>query len=145
WFTLRDPRTFQSSSAVADAPTLSQMSSSLWTNATFRSLLLCFAVISFFGYGIAKWQPAFFVRSYDLKTGELGTWLAIIHGVAGFAGVYLGGELATRRAAQDERLQLAAMALLFAGLGLLSSLIYLVQSLYAALALMGIAAFGGSM
>lgn len=145
WLTLREPRAATVTPPGTPQPSLRQVSSALWANETFRRLLFCFAVITFFGYGIAKWQPAFFVRAYGLKSGELGTWLAVIHGVSGFLGVYLGGELASRFASQNERLQLAAMGVLCAGLGVLSSFIYLVRDMHAALALLGITAFGGSM
>jgi MFS transporter, Spinster family, sphingosine-1-phosphate transporter len=148
WFTLKEPRTANDASPAGLAmasPGLWQVVTTLWANATFRDVLLCFSVITFFGYGIAKWQPAFFVRSYGLNTGELGTWLAAIHGVGGFIGIYLGGTLASRYAARNERLQLAAMGLLCAGLAVLTSLIYLARSFPMALAFMGLAAVGGSM
>jgi predicted MFS family arabinose efflux permease len=144
-FTLKEPREAAAAKPGTPQTSFPHVISALWRNETFRRLLFCFAVITFFGYGIAKWQPAFFIRAYGLKTGELGTWLAVIHGVAGFLGVYLGGELASRFASQNERLQLAAMGLLCAALGVLSSFIYLMRDMHVALAILGITAFGGSM
>jgi hypothetical protein len=52
-------------------------------NRTFRHLLICFSVVSFFGNGILQWQRAFFIRSYGLATGVLGTWFSMIYGVFG--------------------------------------------------------------
>jgi len=56
-------------------PSLKEVCVTLWVNTTFRHLLFCFTVVYFFGYGIGQWQPAFFIRSYGLETGnwELGS------------------------------------------------------------------------
>ncbi len=124
-------------------PSLREVLATLWRNQTFRSLLLSLCVLSFFVSGILQWQPAFFVRSFHLETGELGTWFAIIYGGASFAGTYWGGELASRRAAQNEPLQLRAMALLIASIGLLSTLLYLSYNRYVAFGLLGLGVLGG--
>ena len=95
WFTLREPRRGDQRrmSPTIAATSLSlclrlqrcrrrtglkEVCVTLWANTTFRHLLLGFSVPSFFGYGIGQWQPAFFIRSYGLQTGELGTWFAVI-------------------------------------------------------------------
>jgi len=110
----------------------------LWANRTFRHLLFCFSVVSFFGYGIAQWLPAFFIRSFGLKTGELGTWFAVIYGLGGMAGMYLGGAWASRRAARNERLQLKALALVVSCFGVISALAYLSPGPYLAFGLLGV-------
>jgi len=51
-----------------------------------------------------------------MRTGELGTWFAIIYGLGGMLGTYLGGAWASRRAANNEALQLKVLALVVAGL-----------------------------
>lgn len=154
WFTLREPRRLKPTLAVASParpeatalppaqPSLKEVCLTLWANTTFRHLLICFSVCSFFAYGISQWQPAFFIRSYGLKTGELGTWLAVIYGFGGMVGTYLGGELASRHAANDERSQLKAMAIAVASFGLLSIFIYLSSNQYLAFALLGLASVG---
>lgn len=159
WFTLEEPRSrhratkgtgediatspFVSADAVTDNPSIKEVFVTLWANITFRHLLLCFAVATFFSYGIWQWAPAFFIRSYGFQTGELGTWFAATWGVAGLLGVYLGGELASRHAAQNESLQLKAMALVYAVLTVVSAFIYLSSNRYLAFALMALAAVGG--
>ena len=60
-------------------PSLKEVWVTLWANTAFRHLLLSFAVSSFFSHGIVQWKPAFFIRSYGLETGELGTWFAVIY------------------------------------------------------------------
>lgn len=116
----------------------------LWRNATFRHLTLYFSVVAFFGYGISQWKPAFFVRSYGLLTGEVGTWFAICYGFAGIVGSYLGGTWASRYAAGNERLQLKAMAAATCGFALVSIWIYIVPSYYVAFALMSLASIGNA-
>ena len=163
WWTLREPRRESRAAHVvkgtdlgadgnrgdgsnpARHPRLKEVCVDLWANRTFRRLLACFSVVSFFGYGIMQWQPAFLIRSYGLKTGELGTWLSLIYGVGGLAGTYVGGELATRQGANNERAQLLAMAGVYAAFGLLSAWMYLTHSRYLAFGLMAIGAFGGAM
>jgi MFS family permease len=152
WFTLKEPRIGKPPSApvtrtAAQAltqPTLGQACVALWANRTFRDLLFCFAVSSFFGAGIGQWLPAFFIRSYQLHTGDLGTWFAVIWGLGGVVGVSLGGEWASRHARNNERLQLKAAALMMCGVGVLSALTYLSPDHYLAFGLIGLATVGGS-
>jgi MFS family permease len=114
----------------------------LWANTTFRHVLLCFSVIHFFGSGIGLWQPSFFARSFGLKTGVIGTWFALIWGLGGFVGTYGGGVLASRYAANNERLQLRAMAAIYCIFGIVSMFIYLARNPFVAFGFMGLAAVG---
>jgi len=157
WFTLREPRraksTMRSSQATpalacaqdtssADPPALRTVCKVLWANSTFRHVVLSFAVIYFFGSGIGLWQPAFFIRSFGLQTGEIGTWFAVIWGIGGFVGTYWGGVAASRYAANNERLQLIAMAVMYCAFAVISSFIYLSSNRFVAFGLMGLAAVG---
>ena len=89
----------------------------LWTNRAFRHLLMCVSINYFFGYGINFWQPTFFIRSYGLHTGELGTWFTLIYGIGGALGTWLGGEWASTSARNDERRQLHVAAVAYAAFG----------------------------
>lgn len=154
WLTLKEPRALRQiplavrrNTAAISRPQASvkEVCNTLWANSTFRHLLLNFSVTYFFGYGILQWQPSFFVRSYGLTTGELGSWFALIYGLGGIVGTYLGGELASRYAAHNERRQLNATAAAFAGYGLAISLAYLSHNPYIAFGLMSVGAIGVSM
>lgn len=149
WFTLREPRTMAPETEPeqpAGAPTtgappepessdnLRQVLRVLWTNRTFRHLVYFYSVAVFFNVGIWQWQPAFFVRTFGLKSGELGTWITVIYAVGSILGTYLGGEFASRWAANNERLQLKAMALAYSSLTVVSGLIYLAPNRYWAFA-----------
>jgi predicted MFS family arabinose efflux permease len=123
-------------------PTLGQVASTLWSNRAFRHLLMCFALSSFFGVGIGVWQATFFVRSFGMSTGELGTWFALTSGIGGLIGIYLGGELATRYAAGNERLQLVAIAIAFCVFAFIKALVYVSPTLSVAFAFVAISQVG---
>lgn len=151
WLTVREPRRrglfpateFQVAGNQITETSISDVFLSLWRNITFRHLLLSFCAIHFFGYGILQWQPSFLARSYDLKSGEIGTWFAIIYGLGGAVGTYIGGALASRHAANNERLQLKGMSIVTTVHGVLSMLVYLSTNLYVSLGLLAVACVGG--
>lgn len=146
WLTLKEPRRMQSQLQVAPAPviqpTLRQVASKLSMNRTFMYLLLKFSVISFFANGIFLWLPAFVMRTYGATPAETGMWLALIWGGCGVAGAYLGGALASRYAAGNERLQFRVLACAVGAAGTLSALAYVAPTQHVAFALIGISTFG---
>jgi len=150
FFTLRDPRRMQSdrtndpSAALSDQAPFSRVVRFLWNQPTFRHLLLAYAVASFFAFGILQWQPSFFVRSYGIGTGDLGTWFVVIYGLGGVVGTYAGGVWASRKAANNERLQLRTMALGYCLFGVVSVFIYFARNRYVAFGAMTLTAVGGS-
>jgi len=138
-FTLKDPRPPVGPDALrAKAPKLSHVGRILWANTTTRHLLLFNATSVFFSSAAWIWQPTFLIRSFGLKTGELGVWLAVIYGVGGMLGVYLGGVLASRRAGNNERLQLEVAAFTVVVAGVCAVLIYLMPNYHLALGLMAL-------
>jgi predicted MFS family arabinose efflux permease len=143
--TLREPReSLGSTPSDRLSPTgTGQSELSLWNvgrtlfvNATFRHLLLCMSVLFFFICGILQWQPTFFIRSYGLTSAKIGAWFALLYGVGGGLGSYLGGELASRYAANQERVQLVAIAIAMVVCGLLQSCVYLIPNLHLSLGLL---------
>jgi MFS family permease len=154
WTLLRDPRRTggrratdydRAEEAARRGPSFSQVCVSLWRNRTFRHLLQGFCIVYFFGNGIGQWQAAYFVRSFGLTTGELGSWFTVVYGVSGLVGTYLGGELAARAAARNEPRQLRAMALAYCVYGVLSAGIYLAPTAHWGFVFMGLAMFTGSL
>ena len=87
----------------ADAASLGQILRFMLSLASFRHMAMGAALHSFYGYGAGAFNPAFFVRSHQLTTGEIGTWLAAIGFTGGVLGVYLGGYLSDRIAERDAR------------------------------------------
>lgn len=154
WCVLKEPRlgttpsaiagsTLSTSRSPAESPNFREVASSLWANRTFCHLLLCIAISSFFGYGLLQWEPAFFIRTYGLGTGEVGTWFALIYGVGGLVGTYLGGELASRYAGRNESRQLKAMAFAYSSFGIFSAGIYLAPNQHWAFLCLALATLGG--
>jgi len=76
----------------------------------FRQLLLFCLIWFFSGWAITYWLPTFFIRSHHMATGVLGTGLAVVYGVSGLVGAWLGGEWSSRVAPKNERLQLRVAA-----------------------------------
>jgi MFS transporter, Spinster family, sphingosine-1-phosphate transporter len=152
--TLREPRTAKipaltmagqglqhdDTAESSDGQQLIDVSKTLWRNRTFRYLLCGYSVCAFSNYGILQWQPAFFVRSFGLRTGELGIWLTMVGGFCALVGTYLGGEVSTRYAANNERRQLKALAVAYCAYGAISICAFLSRNYVVAFVLMGIAA-----
>jgi len=148
---VREPRRRRTSENARDSPSLREraalpgmweIATTLWGIRSFRHLLLGVAVTYFFGYGIQLWQPSFFIRSFGMKTAELGLWLTLIGGVGGFAGTYLGGEWASRWAANNEALQLRVMGCLYCAFAVTSVVGYLATDARVAITFIALASIG---
>lgn len=122
-------------------PTVKEVFKTLWQNATYRNLLLGYAVVSFFTAGVFQWQPAFFMRTFGMKPGEVGTWLAITVGAGSVISIYTGGALASRYAANNERLQFRVMAAAYLAFGIDHVLAYSCSNAYLAFILLGLGSF----
>jgi len=130
--------------APAAYPSVKRVVVTLYQNATFRHLLISFAVAYFFGNGLLLWMPTFFIRSYGLTTGQVGTEFAVMYGLAGALGTYCGGLIATNRLADDEQKQFRAMAVALSLCALCWMAMFLTHNAALDFGLMGIGAFLGS-
>jgi MFS family permease len=128
-------------SSAAECPSIADVFVTLWRNATYRNLLLCYAVTSFFNAGVFQWQPAFFTRSFGMQSGEIGTWLALVLGTGSLVSIYAGGAMASRYAANNERLQFKVIAASYVCFGIDHALAYLSHNAYLAFVLLGVGAF----
>lgn len=116
----------------------------LWASRAYRHLLICYSVWYFFGYGLLQWEPTFFIRSHGMSSRAVGSWFSLVYGVVGAAGVYLGGELASRYAARNEKLQLRGCGIALALFAVLTVGTLIAPSEYVALGSLGLAALGGN-
>ncbi len=130
-------------SSVPQIP-ITEVLGTLWRSRAYRHLIVAFALSYFFGNGILQWQPAFFMRSYGFHTGEVGTWFAIIYGAGGLLGTYFGGELATRYAGNDQRLQFRGLAFLYIALAFFGAGVYLMPQGSGALGMLTLSAVGAA-
>ena len=105
WLTVREPRR---GATETGKPSLS-VSSFRETIAFFAHsktylyvvIGACMMAVHIFGNGI--WYPAFLQRVHGLKSGEVGTYLALARGPIGVLGIFTGGYLADRLGRKDER------------------------------------------
>jgi predicted MFS family arabinose efflux permease len=112
----------------------------LWRQRAYRHLTTGITIVTLFGFGIGQWMPPFLIRTYDVDTAQLGWWYALIWGVGGMVGTYAGGHLVSRYIADDEPLQLKAMAVLMVGFIPLYLGVYLIHSIPVVLSLMVVGA-----
>ena len=75
----------------------------LWQRRSFRHMAMGAAMNAFAGYSVANWVASYMIRSYQMPTGELGTWLALVIGVGGAIGVFGSGVIADRLGKRDKR------------------------------------------
>jgi len=89
--------------ASGDVPATREVLRFLWSLRSFRHVSFASALTAFAGYGVANWTPTFLVRVHGMGTGEVGTWLGLIAGIAGASGAYLGGHLVDVFRSRDAR------------------------------------------
>lgn len=122
------------SSAVSQ-PSIVETARFLWSRPSFRHIALGGSLISIVGYAFNSWVPSFFVRSFGMTTGELGTWLGLILGIPGGIGIVLGGYLADRLGERDCRWRMWVVAVALLAMVPFSVAAFLADSAAAALAL----------
>ena len=106
--TLREPPRGLSDVDVSNArqavpPSAREAARFLWRSRSFRHASLGSALYAFVGYSITNWAPPFLIRSHGMSVSEVGTWLALIIGIGGGLGIYLGGVLSDRMSLDDVR------------------------------------------
>lgn len=112
----------------------------LWAKRSFRHISIgasCFALVS---YGGAIWFAPYMLRNFDIQTGELGTWLALMSGILGGAGTLAGGYFADKKGREDKRWYLWIPAFSMAFTVPFLYLAYTLDSLYVVLCLFAIPA-----
>ncbi len=108
----------------------------LWSIPSFRLASIGSGFNAFLGYGALNFMPSFAIRLYEVPVGIVGTWLALIAGLAGAAGVYTGGYLSDVLGKRDVRwcLKVPAIGTLLCGLFLVPMLLvgnqYVMWSIY---------------
>ena len=106
-FFMREPRHLRRAEpAMAAKP--AQLSTGeamreIFASRAFVYILLASSVVAFLGYGKALWTISFFIRSHGLSTTEAGLSMAVVLGLAGVFGTWLGGKLADKFGARDKR------------------------------------------
>ena len=66
----------------------------MWGSKPLRHIVIAGSLIAFTGYASVIWIPIYLVRIHEMGTGEAGSYLALLIGVGGAIGIYLGGRAA---------------------------------------------------
>lgn len=82
------------------APAFREVVRFILRSAVLRHIVAAGALVSFAGYASVIWVPIYLVRIHDMGTGEVGTYLALLIGVGGAIGIYVGGRIADFMAAR---------------------------------------------
>jgi len=122
---------------VSPAPPLLEVARLLWSRRSFRHIAMAASLQAFIIYGIGNWLPSFFLRTFDVSIGQLGTWMALATGIGGGAGSFFGGWLADRLGARDCRWYLWTPALLIFFTAPILIVILTMDSLFVSLFLTG--------
>lgn len=99
------------SGAQGIVPPLRQTIIILWSIKTYRLLNMAVVTTGIAVYGFMVWIPIYLIRRFGLTPGEVGTAIGLIAGIAGSAGVFLGGFLADAFSKIDQRWKLRLPAL----------------------------------
>lgn len=107
-FVMREPRHSRSAEATAAAAAIVPLSTreamrEIFASRSFVYILIASSVVAFLGYGKALWTISFFIRSHGLSTTEAGLSMAVVLGLAGVFGTWLGGKMADKFGARDKR------------------------------------------
>lgn len=104
-WTLKEPARTQlpTKSGKPSVPPIRETIAFIWARRSLRHIGMGAALQAFMGLGTVIWLPAFLVRSHGMNYGEIGTYLALVAGVVGAVGTFLGGYLADRLSRRDMR------------------------------------------
>ncbi len=113
--TLTEPVRGQSDGITVSGaqPTLMDVLAHMRQRRAFIHLIVGAGLCALAGYSVTIWLPAFMVRSHGMSSGELGTWLGLILGLAGGLGIFFGGYLSDRFGARDPRWRLWVVPIAF--------------------------------
>lgn len=75
----------------------------IFASRAFTYILVAASVTAFLGYGKGLWTISFMIRSHGLSTTEAGLSLAVVLGLAGMLGTWLGGKMADTFGRRDRR------------------------------------------
>ncbi len=105
WLTVREPArgsTDQGSQALS-AGSFRETILFFLQSKTYLFVVIGGCMMAVHIMGNAIWYPAFMERVHGLRSGEIGTYLAVARGPVGIVGIFLGGWLADRLGRRDER------------------------------------------
>lgn len=79
--------------AAGEAPPLGSALGTLWRLRTYRYMLAGTTLHAFAQYAMMSWSAPFYMRVHQMPLAEVASWLALMNGIGGGIGIYLGGWL----------------------------------------------------
>jgi len=113
----------------------------MWSFRSFRQIAFGAGTQAFVGYGAIAWMPAFLIRTHDMSSGEAGTALGLIIGLAGGVGTVMSGWIGDRLSTHDVRWYMWVPAWGFLVAVPFSLGVFLIDDLWVILALYVVPAF----
>lgn len=105
-FTTREPaRGSFDTVSKDDVPTLSETLRFIRTQRSLVHVLIAATIVTYWGWGLLWWTPAFLMRSHHLTVGEAGRMVGTISGIAGALGILASGLLIHWCGRRDPRWQ----------------------------------------
>lgn len=141
-FTVKEPKrgTHDAVSQDQDQASFGESMKVLWSKKSFRHISIGASCLALIAYAGAIWFAPYMLRNFDIQTGELGTWLALMSGILGGAGTLAGGYLADKKGKQDHRWYVWIPAISAALAVPFLFFVYTVDSLYLVLCLFAVPA-----
>ncbi len=115
FFTVKEPpRGHHDFAAGSAAPSLTQIARYLGARKSIVHMLIGATLITFTGYSVVIWGPAFFIRTHEMPLSQVGTYLSLVGGISSMIGTFLGGYLADKLSRNDKRWQAWLVAIAIA-------------------------------
>ncbi len=113
----------------------------MWGFGSFRQLSLGAGTQAFVGYGAIAWMPSFLMRTHDMSSGQVGTALGLIIGIAGGLGTFMGGFICDKLGERNIKYYMWVPAFGFLLAVPFGAAVYLTGNLYLSLAFYCVPAF----
>lgn len=102
--------------AVAPSMPIGEATLFLWRHKAFCMVVLAAALHGFTQYSLMNWTAPFYVRVHDMSLSGVALYLALVSGIGGGIGMFLGGYFSDRVGRRDPRGRLLVMAFFIAAM-----------------------------
>jgi predicted MFS family arabinose efflux permease len=75
----------------------------MWRDSVLRQIWIAGTLAAITGYASLAWVPAYLVRTHGLNIAQVGLYFALVAGLGGALGTFLGGVISDRVRARDVR------------------------------------------
>ena len=116
----------------------------MWQDPALRQICVGAIITAAVGYGALAWIPSYLARSHQLPLATRGVYLAVVIGLGGAIGSWLGGHYSDALRRRDIRWSLWLVAAIFIGSKPFSIAFYLLDNTALALALFAVPAAVGA-